>query len=467
MEFSKELKATPVEQIPGMMVLDLPVHGDNRGWFKENWQREKMTGLGLPDFGPVQNNISYNIEAGTTRGIHAEPWDKFISIATGEIFGAWVDLREGPTFGNVFTTRLDASKAIYVPRGVGNSYQALQDHTAYVYLVNDHWSAEAQSQYTFLNLADPTSAIDWPISLDEAELSEKDKKHPYLEDVTPFPAKKIAVLGANGQLGKALRAKLSDEEAVFFTRDEADLSDPASLADLPWDSFRAVVNAGAYTAVDQAETPEGRQQAWAVNATGTRALAEITAAHRLPLVHVSTDYVFDGTNDGEYSESDALCPVGVYGQSKAAGELGLVANPQHYLLRTSWVIGEGKNFVLTMKMLAEKGVDPSVVSDQVGRLTFTEDLAAAALHLLDSGADYGIYNVSNDGEPAAWSTIARRVFEATGADPASVSDVTTEEYFAGKDVAPRPLNSRFDLTKLKSTGFVPRDQFAALRAYLN
>ena len=94
-EFSKKLTAheTP---IPGVVLYDLPVHGDNRGWFKENWQREKMVALGLPDFRPVQNNISFNEKAGTTRGIHAEPWDKFISVATGRIFGAWVDLREGP-----------------------------------------------------------------------------------------------------------------------------------------------------------------------------------------------------------------------------------------------------------------------------------------------------------------------------------------------------------------------------------
>src|SRR5215217_5611035 len=116
-EFSKKLVAheTP---IPGVVVYDLPVHGDNRGWFKENWQREKMVALGLPDFRPVQNNISFNEKAGTTRGIHAEPWDKFISVATGKIFGAWVDLREGPGFGTMFCAAMTAKDAIYVPRGV-------------------------------------------------------------------------------------------------------------------------------------------------------------------------------------------------------------------------------------------------------------------------------------------------------------------------------------------------------------
>ena len=92
MDFEKDLRVEETN-VPGLLVFDLPVHGDNRGWFKENWQRAKMTELGLPDFGPVQNNISFNAKKGVTRGIHAEPWDKYISIATGSVFGAWVDLR--------------------------------------------------------------------------------------------------------------------------------------------------------------------------------------------------------------------------------------------------------------------------------------------------------------------------------------------------------------------------------------
>ena len=163
-EFGKALSAAQTS-IPGLVIYQLPVHGDSRGWVKENWQREKMTAIGLPDFGPVQNNISFNDAIGTTRGIHAEPWDKWVSVATGRIFGAWVDLREGDTFGAVFTAELDASVAIFVPRGVGNSYQTLEENTAYAYLVNDHWSADAQSQYTFLNLADEASAIQWPIAV--------------------------------------------------------------------------------------------------------------------------------------------------------------------------------------------------------------------------------------------------------------------------------------------------------------
>ena len=209
--------ATP---IPGLMVWELPVHGDNRGWFKENWQREKMVAAGLPDFGPVQNNVSFNDAVGTTRGIHAEPWDKFVSVATGRIFGAWVDLRSGPTFGTVFTAELDPSRAVFVPRGVGNAFQTLEPNTVYIYLVNDHYSPDAD--YTSVNLADETVAINWPIPLERAELSAKDRAHPRLAEVIPVPPRKTLVLGAGGQLGRALREVYADAPHVEFA-ERADL----------------------------------------------------------------------------------------------------------------------------------------------------------------------------------------------------------------------------------------------------
>src|SRR5699024_700744 len=131
-----------------------------------------------------------------------------VSVATGRVFGAWVDLREGAGFGRVFTAEIDPSKAIFVPRGVGNAFQVLEDATAYTYLVNDHWSPDAS--YSFLNLADETAAIDWPIALEKAELSDKDRAHPRLAGVTPIAPKKILVLGANGQLGRALRDEFAD-----------------------------------------------------------------------------------------------------------------------------------------------------------------------------------------------------------------------------------------------------------------
>ena len=466
-EFGKTLSVSETS-IPGLLVAELPVHGDSRGWFKENWQREKMVAAGLPDFGPVQNNISFNDAVGTTRGIHAEPWDKWVSVATGRIFGAWVDLREGPSFGAVFTVELDPSRAVFVPRGVGNAYQTLEADTAYVYLVNDHWSPDAE--YSFLNLADETSAIAWPIPLSDVEISTKDLAHPRLDGVTPIPAKKTLVLGANGQLGLALRALLGDgTEYEYAGRDELDLSDPSFIDARHWRDYATIINAAAYTAVDVAETPEGRADAWAANVTGVAALARVATANGITLVHVSSDYVFDGTKDGAYTEDDPVRPLGVYGQTKAAGDAVVSTVPRHYIVRTSWVIGEGKNFVRTMASLAERGIDPSVVDDQVGRLTFTSDIARGIAHLLTHRPEFGIYNLTGSGETQTWAALARMVFVATGHDPDRVTGVSTDAYFASAatPISPRPLNSVLSLSKIEGTGFTTPPSSDSLAAYLS
>lgn len=171
-------------EIPGFYVVKLAVHGDNRGWFKENYQKAKMEALGLPPFEVVQNNFSFNVEKGVTRGLHAEPWDKFISVANGRVFGAWVDLRAGDSFGKTLTLEINPGVAVYVPRGVANGYQTLDENITYTYLVNAHWSPEAK--YTFVNAFDPALGIEWPIPRAQAITSEKDDNHPLLKDVTPM-----------------------------------------------------------------------------------------------------------------------------------------------------------------------------------------------------------------------------------------------------------------------------------------
>ena len=179
----QELKVTETA-IPGFYEIDLVVHGDNRGWFKENYQAAKMEALGLPHFEVVQNNFSFNEEKGVTRGLHAEPWEKFISVANGSVFGAWVDLRKGDNFGKVLTLAITPGKAVFVPRGVANGYQTLEANVTYTYLVNAHWSPEAK--YTFVNLFDPQLGIAWPIPKEQSIISEKDTTHPLLKDVIPM-----------------------------------------------------------------------------------------------------------------------------------------------------------------------------------------------------------------------------------------------------------------------------------------
>lgn len=207
--------------IPGLLVVRRPVHHDARGWFTEAWQRDKMTALGLPDFGPIQHNVSHNAARGSTRGIHGEPWDKFVTVVHGRVFGAWVDLREGESFGAAYSIEIDETIAVFVPRGVGNSYQALTDETVYSYLVNEHWRPDLI--YPALALDDPSAAIDWPIPLSRAEISDKDRGNPQLGEVTPFAPRPVLVLGGTGQIGSALLQRLPN--AVAPDREELDLAD--------------------------------------------------------------------------------------------------------------------------------------------------------------------------------------------------------------------------------------------------
>ena len=451
--------------IPGLVVIDLVVHGDDRGWFKENWQRAKMVALGLPDFAPVQQSVSYNTATGVTRGMHAEPWDKLVSIVHGRVFCAWVDLRPGAGFGRQVTLELGPDKTVFVPRGVANSYQTLVDETVYSYLVNAHWSPESRSEYSYVNLADETLAVAWPIPLEQATISSADLAHPRLADATPVPPKRTAIVGAGGQLGRALQRLLPD--ALLLDLPDFDLTDPGSVAKVHWAGIGTVINAAAYTAVDAAETEAGRRDCWAANVYGVAALCRIAAAHRLTLVHVSSDYVFDGTR-AEHREDEPFSPLGVYGQTKAAGDALVGQLPQHYLVRTSWVIGEGNNFVRTMARLAANGARPSVVCDQFGRLTFTTDLAAGIVHLLASGAEFGTYNLTNDGPPQSWHQIAADIFTKLGREPGDVVATTTADYTAGRQAStsPRPQHSTLDLGKIKAAGYAPAASAERLSNYL-
>jgi dTDP-4-dehydrorhamnose 3,5-epimerase len=314
-------------------------------------------------------------------------------------------------------------------------------------------------------LADETAAINWPIPLENALLSEKDQAHPHLNAVVPMKPKKTLVLGANGQLGKAIREVIP--EADFLTRQDFDVTDEQSVNNINWNHYSIVINASAYTAVDNAETPEGRTQAWNTNVSGLGRIVQKCRLHNILFIHFSSDYVFDGRINRPYVEKDLVNPLGVYSQTKASGDQLVSTLDNFYILRTSWAIGDGHNFVRTMVKLAKSDISPRVVNDQIGRLTFTKDLAAAIVHLIKVRPDPGIYNLSNEGPSSSWADIACKVFELTGHDPNRVVGVKTDEYFAGKQgVAPRPLWSMLDLSKIEATGFTPENWETRMAEYL-
>lgn len=173
--------------IPGLLIFDVTSVGDERGYYQETYQKAKLVAAGLPEsFTVVQTNVSYNKATGVTRGFHAEPWNKYITVLKGRVFAAYVDLREGDSFGKTVTVEIKPETCVYLPQGVANSFQTLEDDTYYLYSVDAHWSAELYNEYCFTNLADPAIGITWPIPLEKAIMSDRDQNHPLLKDAKRF-----------------------------------------------------------------------------------------------------------------------------------------------------------------------------------------------------------------------------------------------------------------------------------------
>ena len=273
---------------------------------------------------------------------------------------------------------------------------------------------------------------------------------------------KLFVTGSNGQLGRALRAKMPD--SMFVNSDELDITDAESVSRLDLSEYDALVNTAAYTAVDAAE--EDVEKAQKVNVAGPKLLAAAAKKAGIPIVHISSDYVYSGENDS-HSEDEPLKPLSVYGSTKASGDIAVAEeNPQHYIMRTSWVVGDGKNFVRTMLKLGKKLDQLSIVNDQIGRLTFADDLADAIIHILEGKPEWGVYHMSNSGKPASWAEIARTIFEFADMS-VDVSETSTAEFSKDKSpFATRPQFSTLNLDKIRATGYSPPDWRESLEEYI-
>lgn len=280
----------------------------------------------------------------------------------------------------------------------------------------------------------------------------------------------MLVTGGTGQVGAALAER--GRGFVFPGRDALDLADEGSIA--AWftgHSPGAVINCAAYTAVDKAESDIDR--AWAVNAVAPGLIAGHCAARGIPLVHLSTDYVFDGLKVGAYVENDPVAPLGVYGASKEAGERAVrEASGRHIILRTAWVISPwGVNFVKTMLRLGAERPELGIVDDQLGCPTSAIDIGetAAALTrrlIADPAAPTGAYHFVNAGQ-ASWYELARAIFAeaaARGLPVPILTPIATRDY---PTPARRPLNSRLDTARISADfGIDPRPWRAALAEIL-
>jgi dTDP-4-dehydrorhamnose reductase len=274
----------------------------------------------------------------------------------------------------------------------------------------------------------------------------------------------ILVTGGSGQVGGALRRIAdTDLEVVAPDRTRLDLTDPEALAvAVQSRQWAAVVNCAAYTAVDRAEGEV--VAAWQTNALAPAALAAATARAGIPLVQLSTDYVFSGTKTDPYVETDPIGPVGVYGASKEAGEQAVrTANRRHVILRTAWVVSaSGSNFIRTMLRLADQHDRVRVVADQLGCPTGAEDIARAVISIIQRLAEekYGTYHFVNRGE-ASWADLAEAVFAraaAGGRRRPVVERITTADY---PTPARRPANSRLATGRIHTDyAIVPREWHA-------
>lgn len=273
----------------------------------------------------------------------------------------------------------------------------------------------------------------------------------------------LLVFGTTGQVARELH-RIGGITALG--RDDADLTNPAACTDaITRSNATAVINAAAYTGVDAAE--ENEDLATTINGAAPTAMAAAAAAKGIPFVHISTDYVFDGTGDTPRATSDPTNPVNAYGRSKLAGEQGVIrAGGVYGILRTSWVFSaHGNNFVKTMMRLSETQTRVRVVEDQIGGPTAASDIAAAcvamAKGLIDTPENSGIYHFAGDPD-VSWAAFARSIFFDARVSIA-VTGIPTTEY---PTPAPRPLNSRLDCTGLEKFGLSRPDWRASLNTVL-
>lgn len=257
---------------------------------------------------------------------------------------------------------------------------------------------------------------------------------------------KVLVTGVNGQLGYDVVKELEKRghEAVGVDRERMDLTSTQQIKECIENvNPEAIIHCAAYTAVDAAE--ENEELCRRVNAIATKDIAECAKKLDIPMIYISTDYVFDGTKDGEYTEEDIPNPINVYGKTKYEGEVYVQELlEKYYIVRISWVFGEnGNNFIDTMLRLAKDRDEINVINDQVGSPTYTKDLAPLLVDMIETDK-YGVYHATNEGY-CTWYEFAKEIFRIANVD-IKVNPITTKEY---PIKAVRPMNSKMSKVKLK------------------
>jgi len=284
---------------------------------------------------------------------------------------------------------------------------------------------------------------------------------------------KVLVIGANGQLGKDVSNELRSRSIELVTSDiTGDIDYVLDFTNLEETkklvkevSPDAIINCAAWTAVDAAEDEENKDKVYALNVTGVKNLVEATKDADCKLMHISTDYVFDGKGETPWKPDDKnYAPLSVYGSTKLQGELEVAKLDKYFIVRIAWLFGGPISFVNTMLKVGKTHDEVRVVNDQIGTPTYSKDLARLLVDMIQTDK-YGYYHATNEGGYISWYDFCKEIYNQAGM-ATKVIPVTTAEYGISKAV--RPFNSRLDKSKLSDNGFVRLPDWKdALRRYLN
>lgn len=439
--------------------------GDERGYF-ESVTKEQLEELGFKGIFQVSNSKSGK---GIVRGLHfqRDPYcqAKVVRCHRGGVIDVVVDMREdSPTYGQYTSVELtpENGRMLYVPRGFAHGFVSLTDDTLFEYYVDNKYMPRMEGGILW---NDPKLNINWAeifekYGIEEPVLSAKDKDRITLEECdTKFlrREKRYLITGYKGQLGFDIARELQERgeyNYLAIDKDEMDITDREQVMEIV-KSYKpdVIFHCAAWTAVDKAE--EMQDLVHAVNVEGTKNLTDASIEVGAKMVYISTDYVFDGTKEGLYTEEDTANPRSIYGKTKFLGEEEARRNPNHFITRISWVFGiNGNNFIKTMLNLSEKYDSLKVVNDQIGSPTYTVDLARLLVEMAETDK-YGTYHVNNEGY-CSWAEFADYIMKSNGKKTV-INPVTTEEYYGDKidTVAYRPRNSKLDKSKLVESGFAP------------
>ncbi|CAG0896737.1 unnamed protein product [Cyprideis torosa] len=416
-----EVRQTPLKDC---YIIESSKLGDERGYFFEAFHAKKfqeLTGI-VTNF--VQDNQSRSVK-NVVRGLHMQrpPYAqaKLVRVLEGEVIDVAVDVRNGsPTYGQSFQILLSEQnmKQLFIPRGFLHGFSVLSDYATFFYKCDAYYHKESEDG---VHPLDPDLAIDWGIEAENIILSDKDHIAQAFSELKAF---------------------------IFVDYPEFDLSEKGLIESFFFtNQIDTVINCAAYTQVDLAE--KEIEKSFQINADAVGLLAKEAREQKADFIHISTDYVFDGSSQNPYQETDPTDPINVYGKSKLAGEQAAFEhNPNTYVLRTSWLYSAyGQNFMKSMLRLFKERDSLGIVNDQHGSPTSAHDLAHAILHLLQSGhKKYGLYHFANS-EHTTWFGFASAIANCAKS-PIALKPILTKDY---PTPAARPHYSILDCSKFQNS----------------